>query len=136
MRALLLLFTLLFSPLIVAETLVVVSEDSPIESLDEQQVANIFLAKTNRMPDGHLITPMELSNQKHKASFYQTISGKNPAQINAYWTTLIFTGKGKPPREYEDTKALLDELSNNPHAITYLPSEKLGERMRVVYTLP
>ena len=134
MRRYLTLLPLLLAATVKAEILVVVGENSPIESLNEKEVANIFLAKTNRLADGGRVTPLELSGQEHKAKFYHRISGKSPSQITSYWTTLIFTGKGKPPKEFKERKTLLGELSSNPAAITYIPAEQLSGRMKVVYT--
>ena len=134
MRQFIALLPLLLAATVQAEILVVVGENSPIETLNEKQVANIFLAKTNRLAGGGRVTPLELSGQEHKANFYHRISGKSPSQINSYWTTLIFTGKGKPPKEYRERKNLLHELDSNPGAITYIPAEQLSGRMKVVYT--
>lgn len=38
-----------------------------------------------------------------QTTFYREIAGKTLPQINSYWTTLIFTGKGKPPRSIDET---------------------------------
>jgi len=134
MRALIALLTLFFAATVNAELLVVVGETSPIQTLNEQEVANIFLAKTNHLADGSRVTPLELSDQNYKSSFYRKISGKNPSQITSYWTTLIFTGKGKPPKEYRESRGLLSELTSNPGAIAYIPAEQLSDRMKVVHT--
>jgi hypothetical protein len=64
------------------------------------------------------------------------ISRKTPSQINSYWTTLIFTGKGKPPRELSTQQKLFDELAKNPGAITYLSSTQVNAEVKVVATLP
>jgi len=128
-----LLALLLLSMTVNAEILVVVGEASPIETLNEQEVANIFMAKTNRLADGSRVTPLELSDQNYKTIFYRKISGKSPSQITSYWTTLIFTGKGKPPKEFKEKEKLLSELINNPDAITYISAEQLSKVMKVVH---
>ena len=53
------------------------------------------------LADGNRVQPMELSDLGYKAIFYREISGKTLPQINSYWTTLIFTGKGKPPKNID-----------------------------------
>ena len=117
-----------------AEILVVVGKASPIENINERDVSNIFLAKTNHLADGSLITPLKLSDQNYESNFYHKISGKTPSQLSSYWTTLIFTGKGKPPKEFNDKKKLVEELTKNPSAIAYLPAEQLSDQMKVIYT--
>lgn len=135
MRHLLLAFILLVSADINAEIAVVVDIKSPVDKVDQREVANIFLAKTNRFPDGRRVRPIELSDDGIKASFYYKISGKTLPQINSYWTTLIFTGKGKPPRNIDKTPHLIEMLRNDPQAITYLPLEQITDSMRVIHIL-
>jgi len=118
-----------------AEMLVVVSKDSPIDTLSENEVSNIFLGKTNYLKSVGQVVPLELTSHHDKYAFYKRISGKSPAQINSYWTTLIFTGKGKPPKEFRSLVELLRELANNPNAITYMPANQINPKVKVVYTL-
>lgn len=127
------LLALLVATTVNAEILVVVGKASTIENLSEQDVANIFLARTNRLADGNRVITLKLTDQHYEPGFYYKISGKNASQINAYWTTLIFTGKGKPPKECADRKKLLEELARHPEAIAYISSEQLTDQMKVVY---
>lgn len=116
-----------------ADLAVVAARGSPIERLDAREVADIFLAKTTRLPDGSRVQPLELSDEGVKAEFYREISGKTLPQINSYWTTLIFTGKGRPPRNVEEIHRLIELLNSNPYAITYLPKGRITESMKVLH---
>ena len=119
-----------------AQTVVVVSKDSQIEALDDQYVANIFLARTSRFPNGEKAQPIELKNSDLRTHFYQEISGKTPRQLNAYWTTLVFTGKGKPPRRYANTDDLQAKLLAQSGSITYLSLDEVTDEMKIVYRFP
>jgi len=136
MRIMMLLLCCCIGQLAHAQTVVVVAKNSTIESLDDQHVANIFLARTNRFPNGEKANPIELQNNQKKMYFYQEISGKTPSQLNAYWTTIVFTGKGKPPKNYPAHDDIKISLKNQPGAITYLPLDQVTEDMKVVYTFP
>lgn len=116
-----------------AEMVVVVAKSSVVTNLTEREVRRIFLSKMSRLNNGERIQPFELSNQEYKAEFYHKVTGKTLHQLNSYWTALIFTGKGKPPRNLDDTQALLTEVVANPAAITYMPSEYLNEHLRVIH---
>jgi len=122
-----------FSDPLAADIAVVVGPESPIRELDGRQVANIFLSKTNRFEDGSRAEPVELSDTDLKSRFYQLISGKTLSQINSYWTTLIFTGRGKPPASHESPAEIVQLLMSDPHAISYLPQDGIPEELRVVY---
>lgn len=133
MRCLLALVFFLLAPVSHAELAVVAGRDSPIEKLGEREVADIFLAKVSHLADGSRVKPVELRDSAYKADFYRGISGKTLPQINSYWTTLIFTGKGKPPRGVDEVERLIEVLNNDPHAIAYLPLGQTRASLKVLY---
>lgn len=118
------------------QIVVVVSKSSDIENLQDKQIANIFLTRTNRFPNGKKAIPIEISNGNLRDVFYQEISGKSPTQLMAYWTTLIFSGKGKPPRGYSDLNSLISRLHKNPNSISYLSLTQVTDDLKIVYRFP
>jgi len=124
------------SPPSYSQVVVVVSKDSVVESLNNQQVANIFLAKSNRFPNGNKATPIEIKNNAIRAKFYHSITGKSENQLNAYWTTLVFTGKGKPPKNLPNYDNLMMQLLNKPDAISYMLANQVTNNLKVVYKFP
>lgn len=133
MRGLFALAALLFAMTCQAELAVVASKSSPIDKLGEREVADIFLAKTSHVADGQRVRPVELNDSTFKAVFYRKISGKTLAQVHSYWTTLIFTGKGRPPKNLDDVEKLVELLNNDPHAIAYLPLGQVSASMKILY---
>lgn len=115
---------------------VVVPKGSTIDNLTEDDIANIFLARTKYYPNGERSIPIELKRGKQRDEFYQLIAGKNTKQLMAYWTTLVFTGKGRPPKSYNELDALLEQLPSEVSYITYLDSEQVTDNMKVVYRFP
>jgi ABC-type phosphate transport system substrate-binding protein len=115
-----------------ADWLVVVGAESPIDKLSAKQVADIFLARTRSLDAVGRVTPLQLGDDE-RYDFYQRISSKTPAQINSYWTALIFTGKGKPPKVLRDRGQWLDTLSHDPGAISFLDAGQLNPALKVVY---
>ncbi|TYK65930.1 hypothetical protein [Colwellia echini] len=115
---------------------VVVSKDSSINILNSTQVADIFLARTQYYAEGEKAIPIELHKGEFREEFYQKISGKNNEQLMAYWTTLVFSGKGKPPVTFDKMHLLIAHLSTQKNYITYLNSESITDQMKIVYRLP
>lgn len=140
MKLFIALLLLIISQAVSAEervkTVVVVAKNSQIENLTNQHIANIFLARTKRFPNGVKALPIELKNSKVRDVFYQNISGKSPKQLYAYWATLVFTGKGKPPRSYANSAELQTKLLDNLGSITYLPVDQVTDQMKIVYRFP
>ena len=124
---------LLISSVTSAQTVVVVAKDSNIKSLDYQHVANIFLARTNRLPNGEKAQPLELKENPLREYFYQAISGKSPKQLYAYWTTLVFTGKGTPPKEVS-TAEMLQVVASNPNTIGFVDAASVTGDVKVIAT--
>lgn len=136
MKAIFTLLLMFFGATAFAQTVVVVPKNSKVKSLNDVDVANIFLARTNRFPNGEKSIPIELKDDILRKSFYQDISGKTPKQLTAYWTTLVFTGKGRPPKRYSDHKELMSKFALNSGTITYLDKALVTNNMRIVYSFP
>jgi|TARA_R110002050_G_scaffold235567_2_gene371437 ABC-type phosphate transport system substrate-binding protein len=136
MKFILVSLLMLLSTSVLGNVVVVVNKDSLITSLNDVQVANIFLARTNRFPNGEKSKPIELKQGRTRLHFYQNISGKTPKQLTAYWTTLVFSGKGRPPKSFTDYNKFLKTFSLESGAITYLELSQVTENMKIVYTFP
>lgn len=120
-----------------ARTVVVVSVHNPIDKLTQSQVADIFLARSSTFPNGADAVPIDQSdNAPTRATFYQDISGKSAAQLKAYWSTLIFTGRGEPPREVSDAASVKKVLSESHAAVGYMDEAGVDATVKVVLVLP
>lgn len=120
-----------------AEIAIVVSPDSPVASLTKEDVEKIFLGKTKKFPDGSSAMPLDLSEGSAvREEFYSKVINKTASQLNSYWSRLIFTGKGKPPRAVEDADELMDEVGDGDEAVGYMDASKVDDRVKVVLTIP
>jgi ABC-type phosphate transport system substrate-binding protein len=82
-----------------ANVVTVVSAKSPITALSKTQIADIFLGKSNRFPDGAQATPIDQPEASSvREEFYDKVTGKSLAQLKAHWSKIIFTGRGRPPK--------------------------------------
>lgn len=121
----------------VAEVAIVVSPDSPIASLTREDVEKIFLGKTKKFPDGSSAMPLDLGEGNAvREEFYSKVINKTASQLNSYWSRLIFTGKGQPPRSVEDADELLDEVGDEVEAVGYVDASLVDDRVKVVLTIP
>lgn len=116
-----------------AEVVVVVSSQNPIETLSRAHIADIYLGRMNRFPNGDPVKPIDLSERSPtRGEFYSRYLGRSPSQIKAHWSRLIFTGRGQPPPTVASGAAMARSVAENPNAIGYLAPEFLDERLRVV----
>jgi hypothetical protein len=96
-------------------------------------VSNLFLSKTNRFSNGEKAIPLQVRDRRLQAQFYEHISNKTPTQLKSYWTTLIFTGKGKPPKSFADKQELLEYMKSHTGAITYMHLSEVTAGMKIIY---
>ena len=70
-----------------------------------------------------------------RTKFYKELLGKDTAQMNAYWASLSFSGKARPPKEINDDsmQALVTWLSAKRFRIGYAPIDNLPKDANVLY---
>jgi ABC-type phosphate transport system substrate-binding protein len=116
-----------------ADVVPIVSAKSHVKALNSEQVADIFLGKTSRFPDGTQATPIDQSEDSPaREKFYTQFTGKSPAQLRAYWAKIIFTGRGQPPRQVPGSAEAKNIGAQNPNAIAYIDARLVDDTVRVV----
>src|SRR5688572_27213601 len=116
-----------------ADVVAVVSVKNPVQVLSKGQIAAIFLGKASRFPNGEPVLPIDQAEgSAARDSFYANLTGKSPAQLKAYWSKIIFTGRGQPPLAVSNSDQVKQRLADNPHAIGYIENNKLDGSVRAL----
>lgn len=116
-----------------AEVVTVVSAQNPITALSRSEVSNVFLGKTNRFPDGTPAVPIDQpEGSTLRAEFYRGVSNRQPADLKAYWSKMIFTGRGQPPTVADNDEQVKKILASRPDAIGYIDRTAVDPRIKVL----
>lgn len=116
-----------------ADLVVIVSAKSPVAALRADQVADIFLAQTGRFPGGEEASAIDQPlGSPLRDEFYSKVAAKSPALMKAYWTKMIFTGRGQPPREAPNNAAVRRMVAENPSLIGYIDRSALDASVKTV----
>jgi ABC-type phosphate transport system substrate-binding protein len=116
-----------------AGLVVVVSAHSPVTTLRPDQVAAIFLGQSARFPDGAEAFALDLPvGSPLRNQFYARVTGKTPALLKAYWSKMVFTGRGRPPDDMPDSVAVRRAVADNPSLIGYIDRDALDPGVRAV----
>lgn len=116
-----------------AELVVIVSARNPLSALRPGQVADIFLAQTGRFPGGDEATALDLPvGSPLRDEFYYKVAARSPALMKAYWTKMVFTGRGQPPRELDNSIAVRKMVAENPSMIGYIDRGALDASVKAV----
>lgn len=126
---------LFVSAFVQAGVVVVVGASSSVQALSADQAKHIYLGKTSTFPDGQEAIPIEQpEGAPARHLFHSKVTGKDPSQLNAYWSKLMFTGKGQPPRQIDPDK-VRGLLAANPNLIGYLDREHADSSVRILLEL-
>jgi len=140
MKILKFMLCIAFVPLLWSSTLtfadtVVVIHPSNSAALDEATVKKIFLGKIKSFPGGGPAVPISRNEgSASRAEFDKNVLGKSSSQIKAYWSKLVFTGKGTPPKEVDNDEEVKTLVSSNPNIIGYLDSAQVDDSVKVIFS--
>lgn len=127
----LLLFT--FSSFTYAELVVVLHPQNTVQALSKEDVSRIYLGKNKNFANGATIETIDLhKDSQQREDFYRKVCEKSPSQIASYWSRLIFTGKGVPPRSLDSEAAAREWVASHPNSIAYIDSANLDASVKVV----
>jgi len=108
--------------------LIVVNADADIGQLSKKQVISLFLGRAKFLPSGEKAQALDFPIEStSRASFYHALTGKNIADIDAYWARLKYSGKASPPTPVDTDEQIIDVVSKVSAAIAYLPSAREDE---------
>lgn len=120
-----------------AEVKVVVHPSVKDSGITVAQAADVFLGKANALPSGHKTVPMDQGEGRAaRDEFYSKVAKKDAAQLKAYWSRLIFTGKGQPPKELSDDAEVLQLVSTNPNIVGYVDGSANTSKVKVLLVVP
>lgn len=116
-----------------AELVVIGNPGIEFSELTKEQVSDIFLAKTSKLPDGTAVTVIDQQDGTPiKEEFYSRVTGKNPSQLKAHWAKIVFTGKGVPPKSYSGDQAVKQQVANTPGAVGYVDDGAVDMTVKVL----
>ncbi|MDN3378110.1 MULTISPECIES: phosphate ABC transporter substrate-binding protein [unclassified Pseudoalteromonas] len=114
-----------------AEVAVIVNPANA-NQIDANTIKKIYLGKSKSFADGMKVNPVNQDSNSVADEFNDKVVGKSGSQLNAYWSKLIFTGKGTPPEKLSNDQAVIDFVSNNKDGIGYIDSAKVTDSVKVI----
>jgi ABC-type phosphate transport system substrate-binding protein len=120
-----------------ADFVVIVSAKNPVGTLRADQVAAIFLGQSGRFPGGAEAVPLDQPvGSVLRDDFYLSVAARTPALMKAYWTKMVFTGRGQPPRELASSVAVRKLVADNPAMIAYIDKSALDASVKALQVTP
>ena len=136
LTALVLLVLNTFTSIARADLFVVVNVANPVTALSQKEVTDIFMGRSKTFPSKAYAKPLDLPRgDALRTEFYQALTGMGAAQLNSYWSRLLFSGQTTPPPMLGDEAAMLQTVRSDPSALGYLGTAPTDAQVRVVFTL-
>jgi len=116
-----------------ADVVVIVNLLGP-DYLSQSQVSKLYLGKTKHLPGQGKAYIIDMADDSDiKREFHNKITHKNASQLQAYWSRLIFTGKGKPPHTVRTPELILSLVGSKANAIGYIDEALVNDRVKIAY---
>ncbi len=121
-----------------AELWIVAHRSVPVDRIDREELARIFLLKKTRWPDGRPIVPVNREAESQaRRWFTRVVLGRSMRALIGYWNQMQFRGH-MPPVVQESDAAVLGFVAHVPGAIGYV-SARAGAwppQVRVIGRIP
>ncbi|MCH4296683.1 phosphate ABC transporter substrate-binding protein [Shewanella sp. 3B26] len=122
---------LALAPAAMAEVAVVVHPSNAI-SMDNGDISRIYLGKLKTFPGGGPVVPLDLKEgSATRSAFVDKVLGKSESQLKAYWSKLVFSGQGQPPKTVEDAE-MLSLVAANPNMIGFVDAANVNDSVKVI----
>lgn len=113
-----------------AQKVAVISSTSA-SPLSKSQLAKIYLGRSFErtpvdLPEGHPL----------RALFYRAATDSDLTQVRSTWARVMFTGRGEPPRELPDAKAIKAAVAADANVVGYIDASLVDSSVRTVMILP
>lgn len=120
-----------------AELAVIAHPSNPEAALTQDQIKVIYLGKKKKFPAGGAVEPVDQTEASPaRTAFYAKVIGKDESQLKAYWSKLIFSGKGTPPMAVGADAEVKDWVAKHPNGLGYIDAGKLDDSVKVLMLIP
>jgi ABC-type phosphate transport system substrate-binding protein len=114
-----------------AEIVVIVNPKNPASSMSAEQVSQFYLGISNSF------VPLDQADSSPiRVEFYKKITNKEPGQVRAIWAKLVFTGKGRMPKELASNDDVKKAVAQDANAIGYIDKSALDGSVKAVLSVP
>ncbi len=116
-----------------ADIAVITNKTAKFDSLSAKEVKSIFLQKSKTLPDGsYAIVGDQPSSSTVRKEFNKKILKKSSKKLKRYWSKLLFSGKGVPPKVIGNDEDMKKWVASTPNSLGYIDIESLDDSVKAV----
>jgi len=111
----------------------VVVHPSNASAIDSSSISRIFLGKKKSFDGGGQAVPITQDPSSAATDeFNSKVLNKSGSQIKSYWSKLVFTGKGTPPKVVANDAEVISLISADPTLIGYVDAGAVTGAVKVI----
>jgi len=110
---------------------IVTAKDSPFAAIDAEEAKKIFLGR-EPVFGGQAVTVLYQKEGDTRTAFENKILGKTGADLTAYWSKLIFTGRAQAPVEAGGDGDVKSKVNGTPGAVGYINDGAVDGSVKVL----
>ena len=113
-----------------ADVILITNKSNPVSSVSTTDAKNMFLGKKSRWSDGSAVTAFTQKDVAVTDSFAKNFVKKSSQQFYMHWRKAVFTGKGTPPVEVENSEQMKKIVASKTGAVGYILSSELDDSVK------
>jgi hypothetical protein len=99
----------------------IVNPGNPSVAIDRSFLAQAFLKKVRKWPDGETIQPVDLvPSSTVRRQYSVEVLGRSVEAVKIYWQQMIFSGRDLPPAELLSDDDVVTYVVRKPGAVGYV----------------
>jgi len=114
-----------------SDVIVVANTEATDIKAEKRQIRDIFMGNDSQF----LLKPVVLTAKSEARFVFNTkIVGLTESRIQSYWAQMRFSGRKKPPQEFETIESILAFLQENKNTVAYLPAgTEIPANLTIIY---
>jgi ABC-type phosphate transport system substrate-binding protein len=108
-----------------ADVILITNKSNPVSSLSATDAKNMFLGKKTSWSDGSSVTAFTQKDDAVTDVFAKEFVKKSSQQFYMFWRKAVFTGKGTPPVEVENSEQMKKIVASKNGAVGYILESEL-----------
>lgn len=112
---------------------VVIVNANNTSATDMETVQRTYLGKLKAIADGSRALALTYEQvDATRESFNSSVLGKSESQYSAFWSKLVFTGRGTPPESVASQEEMVKLVGTNPNTIGFVDESLVNDTVKVI----
>lgn len=117
--------------------LIIYSVNKDFKPISKSKAKMLFKGKVKRLNNEKFTLADWDESSTIRQAFYKAVLGKTISEMNGYWASRVFSGKGKPPTEIKNSTSEIvnNWLEKTPNGIAYSLLANAPDNANILFSI-